>query len=325
MIKFLIRFIKPHVKGKTRQQRKSKPTTLSKFLPKASLSVSRSTSENYRTAVRSFIRFNNGKDLALIDITSDTLHQYERWLAQQGICPNTSSCYMRSLRAIYNKAIEKKRIKPANPFRNIFTGNEKNVKRTVSRAEINKIQALDTTAHAHLTLTRDLFLFTLYGMGIPFADLAHLQKSNITNGILTYRRKKTGKKITLRLEPCLLQIISKYTRTDTPYLFPILYNVKKEKLQYQNYATALSAYNRHLKALALKAGIPSPLTSYTARHSWASLAYEQNIDLPVISKALGHTDTKTTLIYIADIKDHRVEQANKKLLKGLTSTPLTKR
>ena len=162
-----------------------------------------------------------------------------------------------------------------------------------------------------------LFLFSFYAMGIPFVDLAHLKKSQVKDGVLTYRRRKTNRPVRVKLEKCMLDILEKYKAEGTDYLFPILYKVKDGRQVAVSYASALNRYNRSLKQLARQAGIGVNLTSYVARHSWASIAYEHGIGLPVISKALGHTDTKTTLIYIEGIKDERLAEANRGLLERI--------
>ncbi|MBR6433426.1 MAG: tyrosine-type recombinase/integrase, partial [Bacteroides sp.] len=143
---------------------------------------------------------------------------------------------------------------------------------------------------------------------------AHLRKPQVKDGVLTYRRRKTGRQVRVALEPCMLAILEKYRTEGTDYLFPILYKVKDGRQVSVSYSCALNRYNRSLKLLARQAGISANLTSYVARHSWASIAYEQGIGLPVISKALGHTNTETTLVYIEGIKDERLAKANRELL-----------
>lgn len=309
--------------------------------------VSPSTAGNYLTAARSFVRFNSGRDLPLSAISDTMVRRYERWLRLQGIAANTSSCYLRSLRALWQKsnpgapfppsrhgkttnACGRRRSASAphagmSPFAGVFTGNEPTPKRSIGRADIRRLQLLDLSACASLAFARDLFLFSLYAMGMPLADMAALRRSNIRNGMITYRRRKTGRVIRLHIEPCMLQLIEHYARADTDRLFPILHKAESETDAHRQYASFLRSYNRRLKRIARMAGITAPLTSYTSRHTWASLAYAGNIHLPVISKALGHAHTQTTLVYIREIDDRRVEQANKKILKTIKCPPLTKR
>lgn len=314
--------VKPQRKGKAGVGRL---TTFSDFLPIAIRGVSRSTCENYHTAVRSFIRFNGGSDISLSALTLSRIRLYERWLHEQGVCPNTSSCYLRSLRAIYNKAVKRRRIRDGKPFGSAFTGNDRTVKRGVEINDIQRLQALSVSETPRLALVRDLFLFSFYAMGMPFVDMAYLKKHQIKNDTLVYCRHKTGKQIRVKLEKCMLDIINRYNNPSSDYVFPILYKVSGSRIRICHYGSALNLYNRCLKQLSAKAGIKGSLTSYVARHSWASIAYERNIDLPIISKAMGHTDTKTTLIYISEIGDGRLAQANHKLLGEVLFPPLAKR
>ena len=328
--------------------------TLSSFVHAAARGVSRSTADNYRTAVRSFVRFNGGRDIPLSALNADTVRAYERWLQDRGVCPNTSSCYMRSLRAIHNKAASKRLVKDRKPFKGVFTGNSPTVKRGITAGELRRLKSLSPAGGgaeageagrkrtAVEAAALDFFLFSFYAMGMSFADLAGLRRPQVRDGVLTYRRRKTGRQVRVTLEPCMLDILDKYATRESDYLFPILYKVKggeKDRTKggetdkgkdggkgrttggtkrgnpvEVSYSSALNRYNRALKTLAREAGIAVNLTSYVARHSWASIAYEGNVDLPVISKALGHTDTKTTLIYIGEINDTRPASANRKLL-----------
>ena len=205
---------------------------LSVFTDAATKVVSRSTADNYRTAVRSFVRFNGGGDVPLSALNAETLRRYERWLRDRGVCPNTSSCYMRSLRALYNKAAAKRLIRDRTPFKGVFTGNEKTVKRSIGTKEIRGlIQPFSSPPHGAgagsetskaLSLALDLFLFSFYAMGMPFADLARLRKTQIKDGVLTYSRRKTGRQVRVKLEPCMLDILAKYRTEGTDYLVPLL-------------------------------------------------------------------------------------------------------
>ncbi len=156
-------------------------------------------------------------------------------------------------------------------------------------------------------------------------DMAHLKQQQIKGNILTYYRRKTGKQVRVKLEQYMLDIISLYQSDKSDYVFPLLYSNINNKVKERSYPTALNQYNRNLRLLAKSAGIPTTLTSYIARHSWASIAYQRNVALPIISKAMGHTDTKTTLIYINEIGDKQLAEANHKLLEDVFLRPLGKR
>ena len=302
-----------------------KQVSLSTFLPVASRGMSSSTVANYQTAVRSFIRFGGGRDMPLSGINCRLVACYERWLHENGVCPNTSSCYLRSLRAIYNKAVARRQVKDKNPFRNTFTGNDRTIKRSIGALDLRKLQALELPAGSSQALVRDLFLFSFCAMGMPFADMARLQKRQVRDGVLTYCRRKTGRQVRVKIEGIMQNILDRYACKDTDYLFPILYRGGGKHLRPRRYSTALHNYNRTLQTLAMKSGIETHLSSYTPRHSWASMAYRHNVSLPVISQALGHSNTHTTLIYIRGIDDRQVAKANKKLLLEILAPPLGKR
>ena len=275
-----------------------------------------STARNYQTAIRSLRRFVGKAELPLHLMDGMLMEQYQRWLREKGICPNTSSCYMRSLRALYNRAAAEAGIETGKPFGKVYTGHAETVKRSVSTDDIRSIRRADLRSKPSLELTRDIFLFCYYAMGMPFVDVAFLRKDNIKDGFIVYYRHKTGQQIRIKLESCMYHIMKKYEQADRPYLFPII-SSEEQRLAHHQYVVALGRYNRCLKRIARIANVESNLTSYVVRHSWASNAYEQNVDLPVISKALGHTDTQTTLIYIRGINDQRLEHANRKLLKNI--------
>lgn len=275
-----------------------------------------STSRNYRTALTSIRTFCQNKDLSFRQLTPRLIKSYEQWLRQRGICPNTISCYMRSLRAVYNQAVEQEIIPSHQPFKRVYTGVERTAKRCIAPTSIRRLQELPLREGTPHYLARDLFLFSLLACGMPFVDMAYLKKAQINDGYLSYYRHKTGRHIHIKIEKPMQEIINRYQDTPTDYLFPIIRS-SHPRSAYRQYRTGVGYYNRLLKQLARKCDIPEKLTSYVTRHSWASLAYEANVSLPVISKALGHATPQTTLIYLRDINDVALEQANHDLINRL--------
>ena len=272
-----------------------------------------SRARNYRTALQSFLRFRQGKDLPLSQLTANLTADYERWLKNQGIRMGTLSCYLRSLRSIYNKAIDEKRITDRHPFARRYTGCPRTDKRSITAEDIHKLQQLSLPKGGYLNLVRDLFLFCIMACGMPFVDIAFLRKNQISpDGYLTYHRRKTHQPIRIKLLPEALEIIRRYQSHNTDYVFPLLTHTQPE-LVWKQYREKLCYYNKVLKELGRRAGIAHNLTSYVPRHSWASLAYDTNTDMAVISKGLGHTSPQTTLIYIKGINDTRLDEANKKI------------
>lgn len=277
-----------------------------------------STRKNYFTAIGSFLDFCGG-DCLIEQMSPETMCAYQLWLKDRGLCLNAISCYMRSLRTVYNCAVSECGITDRHPFRNVFTGRMKTDKRSICEDDIRRIAALELVRGSLLERARDMFLFSFYAMGMPFVDMAFLRRSQIRNGQIVYHRRKTGQRVCIHVEPCMEEIMGRYSRhTASDYVFPILTGIAVDSTD-AAYNAKLSQYNRCLRMLAHRAGV-NALTSYTARHSWASIAYKCNVDLPVISKALGHTDTKTTLTYIREIDDTRLRQANSQIIKMLNET-----
>ena len=272
-----------------------------------------STAKNYRTAIRSLSRFLQGQQLTVKDISPELMTDYAQWLRQQGISMNTVSCYLRSLRAIYNKVVKQYDLEDRKPFKDLFTGHAKTVKRSATGDDIKRLQAMILPKHSALQLSRDIFLFSLYAQGMPFVDVAFLRKEQIRDGLIVYERHKTGQQIVVKIEGCIQEIINRYSSADSDFVFPII-TAHRPAQAYKQYQSSLRNYNRNLHKLEKLAGLKRGLTSYVVRHTWASVAYDTNVDLAVIASALGHTNTNTTRIYIRDINNRRLAEANHKVL-----------
>ena len=137
------------------------------------------TSETYSVTLASFMKFRDGQDILLCEIDSDAMMLYEAWLKANSNCPNTISFYMRILRAVYNRAVEKDLIEQKFPFKHVYTGIDKTMKRAVPLKTIKRIKELDLTTKSHLDYARDMFLFSFYTRGMSFVDMAYLKKSDL--------------------------------------------------------------------------------------------------------------------------------------------------
>lgn len=273
------------------------------------------TSETYTAALNSFMRFREGRDIPLDEISPDLMEEYEAYLKGCGVSLNTVSFYNRILRAAYNRAVEKGLTPQRHPFRNVYTGMEKTVKRAIPFEAVRKIKGLDLSLKPAPDFARDMFLFSFYTRGMSFVDMAYLRKSDLKNGILSYRRKKTGQQLHIRWERCMGEIVEKHPNVTTEYLLPVITDpTVSERRQYEN---ALHLVNRKLKKVAEMAGISVPLTMYVARHAWASIAKSKNIPLSVISEGMGHDSETTTQIYLASLDTSVIDEANKLILNDL--------
>ena len=177
------------------------------------------TSETYTAALASFMKFREGQDILLCEIDGNTMMLYEAWLKGKGICPNTVSFYMRILRAVYNRAVEEELTEQKHPFKHVYTGIGKTVKRAIPLKSIKHIKELDLTLKPHLDYARDMFLFSFYTRGMSFIDMAYLKKSDLKNGTITYRRRKTGQQLTVKWEKCMEDIIAKYVEMNIAHPF----------------------------------------------------------------------------------------------------------
>ena len=286
---------------------------------------------HYKATLNSFKRYRGNKDISLSEIDAEAMRSYEVYLHNTAeVCRNTSSFYLRILRATYNKAVAKGLTPQQHPFTDVYTGIAQTRKRAIPTESVSRIKRLDSAKD--LTpkeeMARDTFLMSFYLRGISFIDLAHLRKSDLKDDYLHYTRSKTGQRLTIRWEEKMQELMEKYqAQTDTsPYLFPFLvdYGVKSQdktidKIQedVRQYHNAEARISYHLKKLGAKIGVKGKLTLYVARHSWATTARDKNIPISVISEALGHHSETTTQIYLNSIKSSAVDDANAKILSAL--------
>lgn len=273
------------------------------------------TSETYTAALNSFKKFRTDEDIMLDYLTSEIMEAYEAWHKQRGNSPNTISFYTRVLRAVYHRAVENDVIENRNPFRHVYTGVDKTVKRAIPLSHIKKIKALDLSLSPALDFARDMFLMSFYLRGMSFIDMTFLKKTDLKNGYIVYRRRKTGQQLTIEWTPEMQTIIDKYPDNPTQYLLPIIKTEGiNERCAYRNIGYNI---NHSLKKIAGMVGINIPLTMYVARHSWASAAKAKGIPLSVISEGMGHDSEATTQIYLASLDTSVVDKANSLIMKAL--------
>ena len=274
------------------------------------------TSETYTSTLNSFKKFRIDADIMLDSINSELMESYESWLSQRGVSSNTASFYNRILRAVYNRAVEAEIIENRNPFRHVYTGVDKTVKRALPLSVIKKIKSLDLSLTPPLGFARDMFVLSFMLRGMSFIDMAYLRKTDLSNGYITYRRRKTGQQLKIEWTKEMQMILDKYPENESDYLFPIIkHSGTNERYTYRNIGYNI---NRNLKTIAKMIGLSIPLTLYVARHSWASAAKAKGFPLSVISEGMGHDSEVTTQIYLASLESSVIDKANSKILKSLT-------
>ncbi len=273
------------------------------------------TSETYTATLNSFRKFCGCKDIMIDCMTPALMESYEAWLRQRMVAPNTISFYNRVLRAVYNRAVEQGVTDDSRPFRHVYTGIDKTVKRALPLPAIRRIKALDLSFDPVLDYARDMFMMSFYLRGMSLIDMAFLHKSDLRDGSVTYRRRKTGQQLVIGWTGEMQHIIDKYPENSTGYLLPIIRRPgTNERCTYRNVGYNI---NRSLKKIAVMIDVHIPLTLYVARHSWASAARTKGIPLNVISEGMGHSSESTTRIYLASLDTSVIDRANALILSSL--------
>ena len=272
-----------------------------------------STADLYRVVRNRLYRFWKGASLQWTDITAAMVDDFGGSLRAEGLAVNTVNSYLSSFRALCHTALREGLPGPASdPFAGLHLKREETAKRALKIAEVNKVMQADYPGEPSLREALDLFIFSYLACGIPFVDLAYLTKKNIVGGEIVYYRHKTGALIRVGITPAMRLLLRKYGQKGSPYLFPVL---SAGKDGYEAYKAALRKYNSLLVIIGERLHLSVKLTSYVARHSWATEALRQNIPVAVISQAMGHTSEKTTRIYLAQLDQSVLNKANAKITK----------
>lgn len=278
----------------------------------------------YLNSYNTLKNFNKGKKLnyTFSHIDVSFCRKYEDWMRSKGNQDTTLSYQFRTLRATFNKAIEAKIVsRDKNPFNEYKLShfNTKTIKRALSKEDILKIINTDCSSKSKLRqLAHDLFSFSYLCGGISFVDIANLTLRNIVEGRLIYQRQKTHGNINLLLSDEALKIIQKYNKycQQAGYLFPILHNQRHiTPMQKSNRIHKIChQVNTDLRTFATELGITAEVTTYVARHSFATILKKSGVNIGIISEALGHQDIKTTQIYLSRFDNEQVDEAMKNLL-----------
>lgn len=277
----------------------------------------------YNATLNSFTKFFGGQgteEMLVTDVfTAGKLKEYEAWLRSRNASWNTVSTYMRVPKAVYNRLVEAKRLTyDARLFDSVYTKVEAQSKRSLTEEQMNTLLHTDfekLPEDVQNVLAYFLLMFLFRGM--PFIDMAYLRKQDLKEHCITYCRHKTGKKMVVRIphEATALFEKCRNKKTDSGYLFPILdETTENDKKLYENYRQALRTFNRKLAKMAALLLPGTNISSYTARHTWATLAFYSGIPIGIISKALGHSSIKVTETYLKPFENEKVDAANDELI-----------
>ena len=278
------------------------------------------TAHVYRSSLNAIIAYRGKSDFFFSEVTSEWLKGFEVHLRNRGCSWNTVSTYMRTFRAVYNRAINLRKA-PYVPylFRFVYTGTRADHKRALADDDMKKVFVnLSRKAGVSLPVrqAQELFILMFLLRGMPFVDLAYLRKSDLRDNVITYRRRKTGCSLSVTLTPEAMILIKKYMNRDSssPYLFSFLKSREGTKEAYREYQLALRSFNQRLMLLGELLGLGDKLSSYTARHTWATTAYYCEIHPGIISEAMGHSSITVTETYLKPFQDKKIDEANKQVL-----------
>jgi len=262
----------------------------------------------YNDAKNAFLDFVDKKDIDFKNVTGRLLEQFRQELLERGVKINSISVYLRTIRAIYNKAIKDDIVSEKfYPFKNFKIKTERTQKRALTKESITRIKDLDLSSKPAHELARDIFLFSFFNRGMNYIDICYLKHENLISERIRYRRHKTGQTISIGLTSQAQTIIDKYISISKgEYIFPLV----KPGNEYNSYRTGIRALNRKLKDIGEEVEVDIQLTSYVARHSWATIAKRSGISTAIISEGLGHDSEQTTQIYLDSFEDKVLDEAN---------------
>jgi integrase/recombinase XerD len=269
--------------------------------------------ETFTSTKKSIGNFIEDKDVKFISINTDFLRKYEDYLINRNCAITTRSVYFRTFRTLWRIAIRDGHCPETHyPFKDFAFSkynNPRTKKRAINKEQVDKIASIIIPSNKDTFLnSRNYFLFSFYCRGLNFTDLASLKWPNIKDGEINYTRAKTKEKFNFKLHPIARQILEYYKElpgnSDAGYIFPILYKRHKTPQSIRDRKKKiLKRVNKDLKELAASVGIEKTITTYVARHSYATALRQSGFSKEDIGKSLGHEDIKTTEIYLDDIGD----------------------
>jgi integrase/recombinase XerD len=255
-------------------------------------------------------------DLTFEEIDYNFLMKLQNYHLASGNAFNGLAVYMRTIRSIYNQAIKAGAVdKALYPFSDYKIKTEPTQKRALDMSYLAKIIALELPNDHPAYKARNFFVASYMMYGMNFADMAYLQKTDIINGRIQYRRRKTSKLYDIKISEGLADILTHYNQKNTTstYVFPI---IKREGavLRQRDIQFGRKEYNENLNTIAAMCGIEQKLTSYVSRHSFATNAMLSNVPVNAISTMLGHSSLKTTEIYLKSLPSNILDDYNAKIL-----------
>ena len=276
-----------------------------------------STAQLYMAVSSHLTQFTQRSFVIFSGITEGFVNSFRFYLQNQQLKPNRIQLYLRVFQTIYQKALKEGfQTQAPDPFGDIKLSKHRTLKKAISAHTLRKIATADLPGHPCLVKSRDTFLLSFYMRGMPFVDMAYLQEKNISHNYVCYNRNKTQQPLQVYIEKEMKVILERYRTPGNPYLMSYI-DPQKSNSYYTQYRNALRRYNRHLKKIGEILHLDTVLTSYVARHSWATFARDNNIPVSIISESLGHASEEITYTYLASIGQEKIDKSNRKLIKLL--------
>ncbi|HWZ35263.1 MAG TPA: site-specific integrase [Mucilaginibacter sp.] len=272
----------------------------------------------YRTTINRFMSFANDDKLKFNAIDYKLLDGFRRHLLKGGVKQNTISNYFRTLRAIYNKAIKAKVVDRSRyPFLDISVKSERTAKRAIAIDDLKAIASINLKPKSRKWHAQNYFFLSFALIGASFTDLAYLTPANIKKGRLTYKRRKTGKELSIKIQPYTEAILNQYTGSNGKYLLPVLTpDVVEDSMKAKALiAQWIKTTNKWLSKLVEDCNLDCEVTTYVARHSWATTAKRSGYSIEVIAEAMGHEHgNRITNIYLDTFDQSLIDQVNEKVI-----------
>jgi site-specific recombinase XerD len=277
----------------------------------------------FQTTKNSLVNFCKTGELEFNDITPNFINKYEEDFLKRGVSLNSIFVYMRTFKTLINNARKENIVKESfNPFKEIsFTKYRriKTKKRAITKEQIREIVALKLEPETSIFHAKNYFLYSFYNRGINFIDMAFLKWKDVKNDRLIYTRRKTKEQFTIGMLMPAIEILTYYKEIyydgEDSYVFPILNSNHKSARTIDNRIDkVLKVVNSDLKKIAKLAKIDEKLTTYVARHSFATIMKRSGVSTAIISEALGHESEKTTQIYLDTFESKVLDEASMAIL-----------
>lgn len=275
------------------------------------------TAANYRSSAYKVVLYLGAKaaKFRLRDVTPEWVNGFVEWLHSQHLDkPQTVDFYFRNVRAMCNHLLLLQQMKwpgGINPFKGIVIKGIRLSKRALSaqEAEVLLTDSFRSRLKRSHWETLDILRFILYMRGMVFQDVYNLRWDMVSaDGHIQYLRSKTGCPIDVAIPIEAMEMMERYHRADSPFVFPFLHTYQRNRGTTLPEESVLRRINQQARLIGEQAGLPIPLTTYVMRHTWATLMLESGKPVELIGQCLGHTSIRTTQIYLSNISVSRIDR-----------------